>query len=195
MTNSGEINVQCIAALNNCHIYCTYWILTQGSCEFIFFFGAYPAHFLFLFPNGPNVFCFLSSLPTPPPTQLARQCLVPTPVIFLLLANTVSSVRACLSILLDRFRGTQKEDECRPLSIQSSLLFPIFLTIKTLLMLGFIFLLSTVPELVLNLCVWVNKFLSALEMECWASSNLGRSAVQQPGALTTEPCRTLSNKI
>ncbi len=58
-------------------------------------------------------------------------------------------------------------------------------------MLGFILiLLSTVPELVLNL----NKFLSALEMECWAGIESG-SVVQQPGALTAEPRRILSNKI
>ncbi len=44
------------------------------------------------------------------------------PVISLLLTNTVSLVRACLSIWLERFRGSQKEDERVPLSIKSSLI-------------------------------------------------------------------------
>jgi hypothetical protein len=42
-----------------------------------------------------------------------RQCFAPDgvlPVTSLLLANTVSLVRACLSICLERIRGTQKED-------------------------------------------------------------------------------------
>ncbi len=47
------------------------------------------------------------------------------PVISLLLANTVSPVRACLIIWWERFCGTQKEDDRGPLSIQSSLLLPI----------------------------------------------------------------------
>ncbi len=41
--------------------------------------------------------------------------------ISLLLTNTVSPVRACVSIWLERFRGTQKEDDRGPLSINSSL--------------------------------------------------------------------------
>jgi hypothetical protein len=40
-------------------------------------------------------------------------------VISLLLTNTVSPVRACLIIWWERFRGTQKEDDRWPLSIQS----------------------------------------------------------------------------
>ncbi len=44
------------------------------------------------------------------------------PVISLLLTNTVSPVRACKIIWWERFRGTQKEDDCGPLSIQSSLI-------------------------------------------------------------------------
>ncbi len=39
----------------------------------------------------------------------------------LLLTNTVSPVRACPIIRWERFRGTQKEDDRVPLSIQSSL--------------------------------------------------------------------------
>jgi hypothetical protein len=44
-----------------------------------------------------------------------------SPVISLLLTNTVPLVRACLSILCEMFRGTQKEDDRGPLSVQSSL--------------------------------------------------------------------------
>ncbi len=55
--------------------------------------------------------------------QSPRQRLAPTvPVISLLFTNAVSPVRACLSICLGRFRGTQKEDERGPLSMQTSLL-------------------------------------------------------------------------
>jgi hypothetical protein len=50
-----------------------------------------------------------------------QQCSVPIPVISLLLTNTLSSVRAFLSICCERFRGTQKEDDRGPLSIPSSL--------------------------------------------------------------------------
>ncbi len=42
-------------------------------------------------------------------------------VISLLLTNTISPVRACLIIWWERFRGTQREDDRDPLSIQSSL--------------------------------------------------------------------------
>jgi hypothetical protein len=53
-----------------------------------------------------------------------------------ILTNTVSWVRACLSIWFKRFRGSQKEDERGPLSIKSSL--------------GIIvFIIFTTPELVL----------------------------------------------
>jgi hypothetical protein len=43
------------------------------------------------------------------------------PVISRLLTNTVSPVRACLIIWLERFRGSQNEDDRGPFSIQSSL--------------------------------------------------------------------------
>ncbi len=57
-----------------------------------------------------------------PPNQPPRWCLSPT-CISLLLTNTVSSVRACLSIWYERFRGNQKNQtiEPGPRSIQSSL--------------------------------------------------------------------------
>jgi hypothetical protein len=42
-------------------------------------------------------------------------------LISLLLTNTVSPVRACLSIQLERFRRAQKEDDRGPLRIKSSL--------------------------------------------------------------------------
>ncbi len=58
-------------------------------------------HWLIYSYNGANVFCFLSSLPLLPPA-------------------TVSPVRACLSMWLERFRGSQKEDELWPLSSQFS---------------------------------------------------------------------------
>jgi hypothetical protein len=70
--------------------------------------------------NGGNVFCFLSSLSPPPPSHPDSVWL---PVISPLLINTVSPVRACLSIWLERFRGSQKEDERGALSIHSSMLF------------------------------------------------------------------------
>ncbi len=57
--------------------------------------------------NGANVFCFLSSL-TPSPQAPAHHGSVW--LISLLLTNTVSRVRAFLSIWLERFRRTQKED-------------------------------------------------------------------------------------
>ncbi len=47
------------------------------------------------------------------------------PVISLHLTYTVSPVRACLIIWRERFRGSQKEDDRGPLSIQSSLLWMI----------------------------------------------------------------------
>ncbi len=46
--------------------------------------------------------------------------LAPTCHLTTLKYNTVSLVRACLSIWLERFRGSQNEDERGPLSIQSS---------------------------------------------------------------------------
>ncbi len=58
---------------------------------------------------GPMYFVFCRLHPSPP--KLPRQCLAPTPVISLLLTNTVSWVRDCVSIWLERFRGSQKEDQ------------------------------------------------------------------------------------
>ncbi len=52
-------------------------------------------------------------------------------VIPLLLSNTVSPVRICQSIWLERFRGTQKEDDRRPLNIQSSLKTVISVSLST----------------------------------------------------------------
>ncbi len=46
--------------------------------------------------------------PSPP---AATAVIGSSSVISLLLNNTVSPVRACLSIRLERFRGSQKEDE------------------------------------------------------------------------------------
>ncbi len=68
--------------------------------------------------TGPMYF-FLSSLPLPPPSHHGSVWLLP--VISLVLTYTESAVRTCLSIWLERFRGSQKEDERGPLSIQSSL--------------------------------------------------------------------------
>jgi hypothetical protein len=50
------------------------------------------------------------------PLSPPRQCLGPTCHLY---TNTVSPKRACLIIWWERFRGTQKEDDCGPLSIQS----------------------------------------------------------------------------
>jgi hypothetical protein len=46
-------------------------------------------------------------------------------IYYLLLINSVSRVRACLSIWLERFRGNQKEDERGPLVFNSSMLIPV----------------------------------------------------------------------
>ncbi len=62
--------------------------------------------------NGANVLCFLSSSPPPQPPSRSVWLL---PVISLLLTNIVSR-GACLSIWLERFRGSQKDDERGPLS-------------------------------------------------------------------------------
>ncbi len=51
-----------------------------------------------------------------PPSHHGSVCVLP--VISLYLTNTVSPVWACLIIWWERFRGTQKEDDRRPLSIQ-----------------------------------------------------------------------------
>ncbi len=58
------------------------------------------------------VFCRL--YPFSPPSQFLG------PWHLVLLINTVSTIRACLSLWWERFRWTQKEDNHGPLSIQSS---------------------------------------------------------------------------
>ncbi len=63
--------------------------------------------------------CFLSSLPHSPPSHYGSIWVLP--VISLLLTNSVLPVRACLIMLQQRFRGTQKVDDRGPLGIQSSL--------------------------------------------------------------------------
>ncbi len=65
-----------------------------------------------------SLFYFLSSLPVPPPPSNHGSLWV-LPVISLLLTDTVSPVRASLSICWERFRGSQEEDDRWPLSIQS----------------------------------------------------------------------------
>jgi hypothetical protein len=70
-------------------------------------------HSLRIQKEGGSAPCVLTPPPGPPTPLL--------PVISLPLKNTVLPVRACLSIWLERFRGSQKEDERGPLSIQSSL--------------------------------------------------------------------------
>ncbi len=62
-------------------------------------------------PTGYFVFCRLYPFS---PSHHGSVWLLP--VISLLLTNTVSRMRACLSKRLERFRGSQKEDENRPLS-------------------------------------------------------------------------------
>ncbi len=59
--------------------------------------------------KGANAFCFLSSLPLLPLATTAVIGSYTCHVISLLITNPVSWVRACLSIRLERFRGTQKE--------------------------------------------------------------------------------------
>ncbi len=57
---------------------------------------------------------------TPPPSSHHGSVWL-VPVISLPTTNTVSPMMACLSIWLERFFESQKEDEHEPLSIQSSL--------------------------------------------------------------------------
>ncbi len=52
------------------------------------------------------------------------------PVISLLLINTVSPVRACLTIWWERFVRTQEEDDRGPLTIQSYLVLPLLSSIR-----------------------------------------------------------------
>jgi hypothetical protein len=58
--------------------------------------------------TGPVYFVFCRLYPSFP--QSLRQCVAPLLVISPLLINTVSRVRACLFILMERFRVSQKED-------------------------------------------------------------------------------------
>ncbi len=67
--------------------------------------------------------CILFSVVFTPPSHSHHGSVWLLPVISLL-TNTVSVVRACLSIWLERFYGTQKENECGPFSIQSFLHWP-----------------------------------------------------------------------
>jgi len=68
-----------------------------------------------------HVFCFLSSLPL---LFLATTAVFGSflPVTSLLFTKQLPLVRACLSILWERFRGTQKEDDRGLFCVQSSLL-------------------------------------------------------------------------
>jgi hypothetical protein len=61
--------------------------------------------------QGPYVFLFSVVFTSSPPPSHHGSVWV-QPVISLLLTNTISPLRACLSIGLERFRGTEKEDEC-----------------------------------------------------------------------------------
>ncbi len=70
--------------------------------------------------TGPMYFIFRHLYPFSPSHQGSVWVL---PAISLLLKNTVSPVRACPIIWLERFRGTQKDDDRGPFSIQSSLAF------------------------------------------------------------------------
>ncbi len=70
--------------------------------------------------TGANVFCFLSSVPLLPPATMAVFVSYMS-YIYSFFSNSVSPVRACLSIWLEKFRGIPKEDDRGPLSIQSSL--------------------------------------------------------------------------
>jgi hypothetical protein len=65
--------------------------------------------------TGPMYFVFCRLYPSSSPRLHDSVWLLPA--IFLLLSNTISAVQACLSIKLERFCGSQKEDE----RIQSSL--------------------------------------------------------------------------
>jgi hypothetical protein len=69
--------------------------------------------------TGPMYFVFCRLYPFPPATTAVFGYYLP--VISLLLYNTVSRVRAFLSIWLERFRGSQKEDERGPLIFNSSM--------------------------------------------------------------------------
>jgi hypothetical protein len=70
-------------------------------------------------------FAFCRLYPSPPPGHHGSVWLLP--VISLLLTNAVSSMRTCLSIRFEKFLETQKEDECEPLSIKSSLGITVFI--------------------------------------------------------------------
>ncbi len=63
-------------------------------------------------------YILFSVVSTPSPPHPPRQCLGPTGHLY---SNTVSRVRACLSIWLEKFRGNKKKDDRGLFSIQSSL--------------------------------------------------------------------------
>ncbi len=73
-----------------------------------------PVYFVRLYPSSPNHHGSVWLLP----------------VIPLLLANTVSRVRVCQSIWLERFRGSQKKDELGPLSIFYFMVMMFFLKLQ-----------------------------------------------------------------
>ncbi len=108
--------------MKSLRVYSTTSCIRMGDLSFLFqiHFRIFRK-FKFLRPNGAQrgptyfVICRLYPFSLQPP----RQCLTCH-----LLTNTVSPVRACLSIWSERFRGNQMEDERGPLGIQSSLLQP-----------------------------------------------------------------------
>jgi hypothetical protein len=68
--------------------------------------------------TGPMHFVFRRLYPSSPQQHSSVWVLL---VISLLLTNTVLLVQACLIIWWESFRGTQKEDDRGPLTIQSCL--------------------------------------------------------------------------
>ncbi len=74
-------------------------LICWGHHQFVAYFGL---AIQLVDTNGANIFSFLSSLPLlPQPLLLA--------VLYLLLTYTVSWVKTCLSLWLERFRGSQKK--------------------------------------------------------------------------------------
>ncbi len=69
--------------------------------------------------DGVNVFLF--SVVFTPSLPSHHGSVWVLPVISMLLTNTVSPVQARITICLESFRGTQKEDEFGPLSVHSIL--------------------------------------------------------------------------
>ncbi len=96
--------------------------------------------------------CILFSVVFTPPPSSHRGSVRLQPAISLLLDNTVSRVRACLSIRLERFRGNYKEDERLPSSMPGP---------KDLLYTGFIA--SIEFDLILHQSRWP---LSRVQLAC-----------------------------